>query len=123
MASIGGVSVTTFSGRMPQPQQRMRQVNPWLEDGQAVVIGGVEAKAGTVTGAIVGANEAAANSAAASLRALIETQVTVVDQWGASWANVLIMAVRTRKSATAIGTYVLDYEVDVLPSTVPGGSP
>ena len=123
MASIGGVAVTTFNGRMPLPQKRSRRVGQWLADGDAIVIGGLEPGAGDISATIVVADAAAANTAANSLLALRATQGSVVDQWGTTWSGVYFSDIRVTKSQLAYGGYLVEVSVSLVTSSTPAGAP
>lgn len=117
MTRIGNFAVDTFRGLMPLARRRYRTTERTNVKGTGVVfdawrVGLVEIPTST---------EVAAGLQATTLRdyqRLVNSYVTIVDQFGDSYASVLVVDVAPAKSWTVAGKYHLEIVWTFLPQTV-----
>lgn len=108
MANIGSYSFTRWEGELAPAGRVSRMIPaPPGVDGHGAVFGGWRSQPATIsTGAEV-ATDLAADSAEDGYRGMVGTSVAVIDGYGRSWSDVLVMDVRLTRAQTLTGTVYL----------------
>lgn len=104
MPSIGNFGFTTFQGRMMPARRLVGLVEPAVGvDGYAVALGAWRNDPVTVRGILNVTSIAQAEGLREQYRGAIASVVSVSDQFGVTWPNVIIMEVSAEYSFTLFG--------------------
>ncbi len=107
MSSIGGISVDLWKGYLyTGVQPTVTLFAQGGVPGSGVVFGAAKAEPKTIITMTRVVNHAGFLSAQAAYLALVTTAITVVDQFGESWADTLVMAVDSFESDDPLGTII-----------------
>lgn len=101
MASIGNFTFTTFQGRMMPAKRLVGLVEPAVGvDGYAVALGAWRNDPVMIRGILNVSSIAQAESLREQYRGSIASVVSVFDQFGVTWQNVIVMEVSAEYSFT-----------------------
>jgi hypothetical protein len=100
---IGTHKPTTIAGRMSRPvRRRSTDVAPGI-DGVSTLFGGWECPEDVIVTRTTYTNEAAAKQERSSVEKLQSSEIQIIDQFGDSFDNVLVLEARTDLSYHPLG--------------------
>ncbi len=118
MPSIGTATVTVFIGRLQRAIRRATTFRRVGTDGVGIQYGGWEAPQSEVITIVQGSDVSFAETYRDAARSTIGTYQTVVDQFGVTWPNVLVVNVVTEYAMLITGGVQITSKWTLQPQSV-----